>query len=107
MQMSEPENLAQCPHNNKELNRDSYLCPAIFSHGENCSWMGVHPDERKTDKTRTLAEKRESQMVQRYLKQSANELARRSHPRDRHHRLNRGDRIEWEPEPLPLLISTP
>jgi hypothetical protein len=40
MDVPEPEDLTQCPDNDKELSRDSYLSPTFSSHEENCSWMG-------------------------------------------------------------------
>ena len=37
MHVLKPEDLTQCPDDDKELSRDSYLSPTFFSHAENCS----------------------------------------------------------------------
>jgi hypothetical protein len=40
MDVPKPEDLTECPDNDKELSRDSYLSPTFFRHGEDCSPMG-------------------------------------------------------------------
>jgi len=57
MNVPKPEDLPQCPHDDKELNRDSNLSPTFSSHAEDCSWVcglcivaEALPDANYTDK---------------------------------------------------------